>query len=114
MSLFGELMQGSSKLWENEADALHPFHHLAKLSQAERAAEVGRHVLKVVPKVVAAMVLMIGEAKYPKSELEKREDPGGKFSNTLVLCNSKIFQLGECHSAASAWFRVEVCTALFS
>jgi hypothetical protein len=99
MSLFGELMQGSSKVWENEAEALHPFHHLAQLSPEVRVAEVSKHVLKAVPKVVAALVLMIGEEKFTKSELDEKEDPGGKFGNKLVLCNSKIFQLGE------FWFR---------
>jgi hypothetical protein len=90
-------MQGSSAVWQEEANRLHPFLALAKLSRTERAKEVSKHMLKTMPRMVAALVLMIENEQYTKTEGQAKDNPDGKFSNQLTLCNAPVFRLGECH-----------------
>ena len=90
-------MQGSSAVWQEEADRLHPFLALAKLSRTERANEVSKHMMKTMPRMVTALVLMIENEQYTKAERQAMDNPDGKFSNQLTLCNAPVFRLGECH-----------------
>jgi hypothetical protein len=90
-------------VWQEEADRLHPFLALAKLSPTERAKEISKHMLKTMPRMVAALVMMIENEKHTKTERQALDNPGGKFSNQLTLCSAPVFCLGECHCGVVSW-----------
>ena len=54
-------------------------------------------MLKIMPKMVAALELIIENEKLTKTERQAKDNPNGKFSNQLTLCNAPVFRLGACH-----------------